>query len=148
MNSFTLSPKREPIDETTGEWSGINDAMWRLTGGRTRRVQLHALGDAPHTGCGCFRLIMFTTDQPRSGVAIMDRSYKDTAPDGRTWADLHYALGGKQAPGIAGASAGYLRSDKFLKAHGGWDSVVWVSPGIAEMMTDDLPQDVPVATDA
>jgi acetyl-CoA decarbonylase/synthase, CODH/ACS complex subunit beta len=144
MNSFTLSPKRESIDAGTGEWAGINEAMWRLTGGRTKRVQLHALGDAPHTGCGCFKLIMFTTDKPGTGVAIMERGYKNAAPDGRTWADLHYALGGKQAPGIAGASPAYLHSAKFLSAHNGWDSVVWVSPGIAAMMGDRLPTGIQI----
>ena len=148
MNSFTLSPKREAVDAKAGEWSGINEAMWRLTGGRTRRVQLHALGDAPHTGCGCFKLIMFRTEQPRPGVAIMERGYKSAAPDGRTWEDLHYALGGKQAPGIAGATVEYLRSRKFLSAHGGWDSVVWVSPGIAESMGEDLPSGIEVGKTA
>ena len=147
MNSFSMSPKREVIDPVAGEWAGVNEAMWRLTGGRTRRVQLHALEDAPHTGCGCFKLIMFKTDQPRPGVGIMARGYKDRAPDGRTWSDLHHALGGKQAPGIAGAAPSYLTSHKFLAAHEGWKSVVWVSPEVAEMMGDRLPEGVAVGED-
>ncbi len=145
MNSFNACPKREAIDPIAGEYAGLNETMWRLTGGRVKRVQLHALGDAPHTGCGCFKLIMFRTEVPRAGVAIMGRGYKSSAPDGRTWEDLHYALGGKQAPGIAGASPGYLTSRKFLAAHGGWESVVWVTPDIARIMGADLPSDVVVA---
>lgn len=144
INSFGIAPKRESVDAEAGEWVGINEAVWRLSGGRTRRVQLHALEDAPHTGCGCFRLIMFKTDAPKPGIGIMDRSYKGTAPDGRSWRDLHYALGGKQAPGIAGAAFNYLSSPKFLSAHDGWDSVVWVSPGVAEAAEDHVPPGVEV----
>jgi CO dehydrogenase/acetyl-CoA synthase beta subunit len=144
LNSFTLSPKGELLDEAAGEYSGINEAAERLTGGRTTRVQLHSLEAAPHTGCGCFQLIMFKTELPRPGIAVMDRKYKGTAPDGRNWRDLHYALGGKQAPGVAGAAPNYLRSGKFLRAHGGWESVVWVSPKIAAVMGEDLPAGVEV----
>lgn len=63
----------------------------------------------------------------------MERGYKGQAPDGRTWQDLHYALGGKQAAGLAGAAWEYLRSSKFLAAQGGWKSVVWVSPKVSRM---------------
>jgi hypothetical protein len=147
MNSFGTSPKGETLDAAAGEYSGINQAVTRLSGGRTTRVQLHSLDTAPHTGCGCFQLIMFKTDKPRPGVGVMDRKYKGEAPDGRSWRDLHYALGGKQAPGMAGAAPNYLRSGKFLAAHGGWKSVVWVSPKIAAIIGEDLPAEVEVGED-
>jgi CO dehydrogenase/acetyl-CoA synthase beta subunit len=87
---------------------------------------------------------MFETDQPRPGIGIMQRGYEGQAPDGRTWRDLHYALTGKQMPGMAGASPLYLRSEKFLAAHGGWAGVVWVSPRVAAYIGDDLPDHVAV----
>jgi hypothetical protein len=133
INSFGTCAKGDLLDAAAGEWSGVNAAAARLTGGRITRVQLHSLDEAPHTGCGCFQLIMFKTDQPRTGIGIMERGYKGQAPDGRTWRDLHYALGGKQAAGLAGAAWEYLRSSKFLAAHGGWKSVVWVSPKVSRM---------------
>jgi acetyl-CoA decarbonylase/synthase complex subunit beta len=144
INSFGTCARGEALDPAAGEWSGVNEAAARLTGGRTRRIQLHSLEQAPHTGCGCFRLVMFKTDVPRPGIGIMDRGYKGRAPDGRTWVDLHYALAGKQTAGIAGASAGYLGSGKFLAAHGGWDAVVWVSDKIAAIAGDRLPENVSV----
>jgi hypothetical protein len=131
INSFGTCAKRDLLDPAAGEWSGVNAAAARLTGGRITRVQLHSLDEAPHTGCGCFQLIMLKTDQPRPGIGIMERGYKGQAPDGRTWRDLHYALGGKQTVGMAGAAWEYLRSPKFLAAHGGWKSVVWVSPKVS-----------------
>jgi len=144
LNSFGVCSKGKCIDPAGGEWSGANEAVIRLTDGRTRRVQLHSLDEAPHTGCGCFGLVMFKTDEPRTGIGVMARGYKGPAPDGRSWEDLHYALAGKQTPGIAGASAGYLFSPKFLSAHGGWKSVAWVSPKIAALMGQRLPKGVEI----
>lgn len=144
VNSFGTCEKGERLNPQAGEWSGVNQAAAELTGGRTTRVQLHSLREAPTTGCGCFRMVMFETEQPRPGVAIMDRTYEGAAPDGRTWQDLHYALGGKQTPGMAGCSAAYLASPRFLAAHGGWDAVVWVSPKVASIAGDRLPEHVVV----
>ena len=144
INSFGICDKGEVIDPVVGEWAGVNEAASRLTDGRTRRIQLHSLDVAPHTGCSCFRLIMFKTSEPRPGIGIMHRGYKGQAPDGRTWSDLHYALTGKQTPGMAGGSPGYLTSPRFLAAHEGWQSVVWVSPQIATFMGALLPSDVQI----
>lgn len=133
MNSFGTCSKGELLDGAAGEWSGANQAAAYLTGGRITRVQLHSLDAAPHTGCGCFQLILFKTGRPKPGIGIMERGYKGQAPDGRTWRDLHYALGGKQAPGFTGAAMSYLRSPRFLAAHGGWESVVWASPKVVAL---------------
>jgi len=139
LNSFRTIEKGECLDAVRGEWTGINAAAAELTHGRTPRVCLHSVDDAPHTGCGCFRLIMFRTELPRPGIGIMNAGYEGVCPDGRRWDDLHYALAGKQTPGMAGAAPSYLFSAKFLQAHGGWGSVVWVSPGIAKIMGERLP---------
>jgi len=144
INSFQVCPKGVPIDAKTGEWSGLNECAARLTGGRTTRIRLHSLEEFPHTGCGCFGLILFKTGKPKPGIGIMDRGYGGRAPDGRTWADLHYAQAGKQTPGQTGASAGYLKTPKFLAGDGGWKKVVWVSPTVAEMMGEQLPKGVKV----
>ena len=144
INSFGVCPKGEAIDPIAGEWSGVNEAVSRLTGGRTTRVQLHSLDEAPHTGCSCFQLIMFKTDIPRAGIGVMRRGFKGQSPDGRTWGDLHYALTGKQVPGLAGGSPAYLFSPRFLDAHGGWEAVCWVSPEIAALMGERLPAHVEV----
>jgi CO dehydrogenase/acetyl-CoA synthase beta subunit len=148
INSFGLCEVGEVLDPVAGEWSGVNAAAARLTGGRTTRIQLHSLDVAPHTGCSCFRLIMFKTETPGPGIGIMHRGYKGQAPDGRTWSDLHYALTGKQTPGMAGGSPAYLVSPKFLAAHDGWQSVVWVSPKIAAFMGDKLPASVQIGPES
>ncbi len=142
LNSFQAFPKGKCHDPLRGEWSGANEQIRRLTFGRTRRVLLHTLRDNPHTGCGCFGLILFETDQPRKGIGVMDRAFKGACPDGRVWKDLHYALGGKQAPGFAGASYPYLASKKFLQGDGSWGNVVWVSPNVAKTVGEIIPDTV------
>ena len=147
INSFQVLDKGTCLDPIRGEWSGANEQIRKLTHGKTRRVLLHTLKDNPHTGCGCFRLVIFEMNSPVKGIGIMDRSYKLACPDGRTWKDIHYELGGKQAPGVAGASPAYLTSPKFLQADGGWKNVVWVSPNIAKSMGDRLPASVIVGSE-
>ncbi len=144
FNSFLIIDKGRCLEAIRGEWEGANAAIRKFTGGRTCRVQLHAIDQAPHTGCSCFRMIMFQTDKPRPGIGIMEAGYEGNAPDGRSWKDLHYALTGKQTPGMAGAAPNYLLSGKFLQGHGGWSSVVWVSPKIANIAGAALPDDVAV----
>ncbi len=61
VNSFNAVDPGECIDLVRGEWAGINAAAAEFTHGRTKRVQLHCIDEFPHTGCGCFRLIMFKT---------------------------------------------------------------------------------------
>jgi hypothetical protein len=147
VNSFQVADKGRCLDPVRGEWEGIDRAVERLSAGRTRRVQLHCLDEFPTTGCGCFRMVMFKTHLPRPGIGIMAAGYPGRSPDGRSWPDLHYSLAGKQTPGVAGGAFAYLRSPKFLQAHGGWDAIVWVSPKIAEFMGADLPRHVEVGPD-
>jgi acetyl-CoA decarbonylase/synthase complex subunit beta len=147
INSFRAVEKGRCLDAERGEWEGLNANAAQLTGGRTTRILLHSVADHPHTGCGCFRVIMFQTEKPRAGIAIMDSGFTGRAPDGRSWRDLHYALAGKQTAGMAGAAPQYFFSRKFLRAHGGWKSVVWVSPKVAASAGDALPKGIEIGSE-
>jgi len=144
INSFLALEKGECIDPVRGEWTGINARAREMTDGRTTRIELHALGETPTTGCGCFGLILFKTDRPRPGIGIMHRGWAGRTPDGRTWADLHYALGGKQASGLSGCTWQYLKSPCFLQGERGWANVVWVTAKVAESMGELLPEGIAV----
>jgi acetyl-CoA decarbonylase/synthase, CODH/ACS complex subunit beta len=144
LNSYSVFEKGDCLDPARGEWDGVNRRIGALSKGRTDRVFLHSLDDFPHTGCGCFGLILFRLSTPQSGIGIMARGDACASPDGRTWEDLYYDQAGKQNPGSTGASKPYLRSPKFLSADGGWDSIVWMSPKVVEFMGDDIPAHVDV----
>ena len=72
----------------------------------------------------------------------MDYSFKGKAPDGRNWRDLHYAIAGKQVPGMVAASFAYLSSPKFLQADGGWKNIIWISPKVAERVKNFKTEDI------
>lgn len=146
INSFFTVDKGDCLDPQTGEWRGVNEHAARMTEGRTTRIQLHSLKDAPTTGCGCFNYILFETDLPSPGIGIMHRNFGGAAPDGRRWSDLHYALAGKQSPGISGCAAGYFSSPRFLQADGGWARVVWVSDKVAALAKARLPHSAEIGT--
>ena len=68
VNYFGTCPKGELLDPAAGEWSGANQEAARTTGGRIIRVQLHSLDQAPHTGCGGWkmRILARTANRPGS----------------------------------------------------------------------------------
>ena len=144
INSYLTVEKGKCLDPVKGEWEGVNIRASELSGGRTNRIYLHSLDEFPHTGCACYRIIMFKTEQPVPGVGIMAAGYKGICPDGRTWNDLRYALTGRQTPGMAGAAPAYMKTGRFLADHNGWESVVWVCPKIANIMGDKLPTHVEI----
>lgn len=142
INLYGVVEKGELLDSVRGEWSGANEHAKEITQGRTSRIFLHTIEDYPHTGCSCFRLIIFRTNEPRKGIGIMDYSFKGKAPDGRNWRDLHYAIAGKQVPGMVAASFAYLSSPKFLQADGGWKNIIWISPKVAERVKNFKTEDI------
>ena len=144
LNSFDVFEMGHCLEALYGEWSGANAQVTTLSQGRTNRILLHSLDEFPHTGCGCFGLIIFKMTEPLKGIGIMARGKEGLTPDGRTWEDLYYDQTGKQTSGSTGASATYLRSPKFLAAYVGWEGIVWVSPKVADFMGSDLPHHVVV----
>jgi len=132
-----LVDKGACLDPVRGEYEGVNEAARRLSDGQMQRVFLHSLRDFPHSSCGCFHYLAFEIEG--CGIGVMNRGFPGHAPDGETWDTLANRAGGKQAPGITGLSAGYLRSPDFLKADGGLASVVWVTTNVMEQIRDVLP---------
>jgi len=125
------------LDARRGEYEGVNEAARRLTRGVIQRVYLHSLTGYPHSSCGCFHYLAFRIEG--HGIGVMHRGYSGRAPNGETWDSLANRAGGKQADGVTGLSAGYLRSPEFLRGDGGWESVVWVTKKTLDQVRDMLP---------
>ncbi|MBI2852263.1 MAG: hypothetical protein HYX84_04070 [Chloroflexi bacterium] len=119
--------KGQCLDQVSGEYTGVNSIVQRLTKGRTGRVFLHSIFDYPHTGCSCFQCVAFYIPEV-GGIGVMDKTYKGMAPDGRSWDDVANAVAGKQSAGFAPLGRLYMKSGKFLAGDGGWRRVVWM-PG-------------------
>ncbi|GAG35338.1 unnamed protein product, partial [marine sediment metagenome] len=127
-------PKGRCLDAERGEYSGVNEAVRRLSGGKVQRVFLHSLNDYPGTSCGCFRCVGFRIEG--YGVGVMISGWKGRAPNGETWDTLANRASGKQADGVAGFRPPYLRSPKFLQADGGLDSIVWLNQDLLDQVGD------------
>ncbi len=136
--------KGKCLDAERGEYEGINEAAERLTGGVITRVFLHSLDECPHSSCGCFHLLAFRIGgagpDGSDGIGVMHRGFDGAAPNGETWSTLANRAGGKQADGVTGLSAGYLRSSRFLKADGGLGAVAWATEKALEQFRDLLPE--------
>ena len=141
-----LFSKGAIIDESTGEYAGVNRIYADMTGGKLQRVQLHSLRQCPPTSCGCFQNLAFWIE-PVGGIGIMSRHSAAVAPDGSRWYELANRAGGKQTPGILGVSTSYIRSKYFLKGDGGIRNVVWMDQRLKDALADILPPNVKVATE-
>ena len=119
------------LDAERGEYQGCNEAIAAMTSGQIDRIFLHSLRDHPHTSCGCFQTLAFWIPEV-AGIGIMLRNSNATEPGGRTWSALANSAGGKQTPGISGASLQYIRSPAFLRGDGGLGNVVWVDSALYE----------------
>ena len=131
-------PKGRCLDPERGEYEGINEAARRLTDGVIQRVFLHSLSDFPHSSCGCFHYLAFRMSG--RGIGVMHRGFEGQALNGETWDLPANRAGGKQADGITGLSAGYLRSAEFLKGDGGLVAVVWATEKAVRGFQDLLPE--------
>ena len=127
-----------PLDASKGEYREVNQAMKSLSPGQITRVQIHGLREFPHTSCGCFGFLVFWIES-LNGFGIMERNYKSEAPEGFTWDILANAAGGKQTPGVVGASRNYLRSKRFMQGEGGFAALRWASPKAFDAVKEFLP---------
>ncbi len=132
-----LIPKGRRISAERGEYEGVNKAARRLSDGAIQRVFLHSLDGFPHSSCGCFHYLAFRIDG--YGIGVMHRGFEGVAPNGETWSSLANRAGGKQADGVTGLSAGYLRSAQFLQADGGLGALAWTTQKALDEIRDLLP---------
>ena len=139
--------KGEVIDEIGGEYSGVNEAAVRLSGGMYDRIKLHSFFEYPHTSCGCFEVVGFYMPEV-DGIGWVDRDFKGTAPNGLPFSTMAGQTGGgRQVVGFLGIGINYFRSPKFLQADGGWKKVVWMPKALKERVADSIPEGIAVATE-
>ena len=138
--------KGEAIDETAGEWVGVNAAVKTLTDSKVERVRIHSVCETPHTSCGCFGALVFKIPG-FDGIGVMHRGYKGLAPGELTWFILANRAGGKQATGVTGITLEYLKSPKAFAGEGGLSAVKWATKKVVDIMEPYLPASAQVATE-
>jgi len=126
------------INESVGEWEGVNAFISEKSGGAVNRMTCYSLMDDPMTSCGCFMAIIALLPMC-NGVMIVNREYAGMTPSGMKFSTLAGMVGGGvQAPGFMGIGRGYIASAKFMSAEGGFSRVVWMPKELKEAMRASL----------
>lgn len=132
--------KGKVIDETKGQWEGVNKAVNENTHGKLQRFNAYTMMEDPMTSCGCFECIVGLVPEA-NGVMVVNREYGGETPVGMKFSTLAGSVGGgMQTPGFIGVGRQYLISKKFISADGGFHRIVWMPKALKDAMMDRLKQ--------
>jgi acetyl-CoA synthase len=130
--------KGTAIDETKGQWQGVNDAVKEATHHKLDRFNAYTMMEDPMTSCGCFECIVGMTSDMQ-GVVVVNREFPGETPLGMKFSTLAGSVGGgKQTPGFIGVGRQYLSSGKFIPADGGFHRIMWMPKELKEALLDKL----------
>ena len=114
------------IDERTGRYETVNEAIKDATHGAVEEVTLYSIMEDPMTSCGCFECIS-GIEPVSNGFIVVNREYKGMTPSGMTFGELASCTGGGvQTPGYMGHGRHFISSKKFIHAEGGIERIVWM----------------------
>ena len=118
--------KERCIDERTGRYEDVDEAVAQYSHGALEHVTLYSLLEDPMTSCGCFECI--SGIEPMSnGFIVVNREYAGMTPAGMTFGELASCTGGGvQTPGYMGHGRHFISSKKFIHAEGGIERIVWM----------------------
>ena len=114
------------LDERTGRYTTVNDAIKDATHGAVEEVTLYSIMEDPMTSCGCFECIC-GIEPMSNGFIVVNREYAGMTPAGMTFGELASCTGGGvQTPGYMGHGRHFISSKKFIHAEGGIERIVWM----------------------
>ncbi|MDR0915706.1 MAG: CO dehydrogenase/CO-methylating acetyl-CoA synthase complex subunit beta [Oscillospiraceae bacterium] len=126
------------LDERTGAYEAVNQAVSDATHGAVSRVTLYSLLEDPMTSCGCFECICGILPEAR-GVIVVNREFSGLTPSGMTFGELASMTGGGAiTPGFMGHGRHFISSRKFISAEGGIKRIVWMPKELKDDVRDKL----------
>ena len=130
--------KERLIDERTGAYEDVNEAVKKFSQGAVEKVTLYSIMEDPMTSCGCFECIC-GIEPFSNGVVIANREYAGVTPLGMTFPELaSMTCGGVHTPGFMGHGKHFIASKKFMAAEGGIERIVWMPKELKETVADRL----------
>ena len=130
--------KEKCLDEVTGRFEDVDEAVFQLSHGALEHVTLYSLLTDPMTSCGCFECIC-GVEPASGGVVITTREHAGMTPAGMTFSEMaSFTGGGVQTPGYMGHGKHYIASHKFLRAEGGIGRIVWMPSALKEQVRTKL----------
>ena len=126
------------IDERTGRYETVNDAIREATHGAVENVTLYSILEDPMTSCGCFECIC-AIEPASNGFIVVNREFKGMTPAGMTFGELASCTGGGvQTPGYMGHGRHFISSKKFISAEGGIERIVWMPKELKDDIAERL----------
>ena len=133
-----IVPKTRMIDERTGRYEDVNEAVNKYSHGALEQVTLYSIMEDPMTSCGCFECIC-GIEPLSNGVVIVNREHVGMTPMGMSFSELASMTGGGvQTPGFMGHGKHFIASKKFIKAEGGLARIVWLPKALKEQIAERL----------
>ena len=131
-------PKGTCLDPTRGQWTTINEFVYRESHNAVERFNAYSLMEHPMTSCGCFECILTVLPDMQS-VMLVNREYAGDTPLGMPFSSLASMVGGgHQTPGFLGVGRLYATSRKFISAEGGLVRVAWMPKDLKEDLRERL----------
>ena len=126
------------LDERTGRFESVNQAVAEATHGAVENVTLYSILEDPMTSCGCFECIC-GIEPMSNGFIVVNREYKGMTPAGMTFGELASCTGGGvQTPGYMGHGRHFISSKKFIAAEGGIERIVWMPKELKDDVAEKL----------
>ena len=130
--------KQHMIDERTGRYEDVNEAVKQYSHGALENVTLYSLLEDPMTSCRCFECICGIIPEA-NGLVIVNREYSGMTPTGMTFGELASMTGGGvQTPGFMGHGRHFISSKKFARAEGGVERIVWMPKELKDDVAERL----------
>ena len=143
--------KGDKIDSRQGQWQGVNEFVYKASGGKNYRYNLYSIIDSPipTSGiCECIAAILPMCN----GIMTVNREYTGETPSGMKFSNLQDITGGGlSTPGFSGYAKYSMTQRKYLAGDGGLLRLIWMPKNLKkeiygrlrasaeELGTPDLP---------
>jgi len=130
--------KGEILDETLGQWRGVNEFVTQASRGKIDHYNFYSLVNDPMTTCGCCECIAAIAPMC-NGVMTVNREYSGETPCGMKFTTLAGTIGGGiSTPGFVGHSKYNVTQRKFIVGDGGFKRLIWMPKMLKEELHDRL----------
>lgn len=144
--SFEINPigpnkpveKGECLDPVLGQWKGVNEFIYSVSGQASEHYNLYSLMNEPMTTCSCCECICAVLPSC-NGVMTFNREYGGETPGGMKFSELAGLIGyGQSVPGFVGHSKYNITQGKFISGDGGLLRLVWMPESLKVELRDRL----------
>lgn len=131
-------PKGETLDPKLGNWSGVNEFVYKASRQSISSYNFYSIVSDPMTTCGCCECIAAVLPTC-NGVMTVNRDYAGMTPSGMKFTTLAGTIGGGNVtPGFVGHSKYNVTQRKFIAGDGGIKRLVWMPKMLKEEIRERL----------